>query len=84
MPRKQQRQGVPLWRALVTSPHLPSFLRVAAAVAVAFLAAAPLGARAEDTALAPRQEPAKSIPVPTDVSPGHAEVHRGAAQSGVA
>ena len=54
----------------MTSPHLPSFLRVAAAVAVAFLAAAPLGARAEDTALAPRAEPAKSIPVPTDVSPG--------------
>ena len=30
----------------------------------------PLGARADDAALAPREVPAKSIPVPTDVSPG--------------
>src|SRR5208337_3352463 len=70
--RKQQGQGVPLWRALVT--YHPSFLPVTAAVApaltVALLAAAPLGARADDAALAPREVPAKLIPVPTDVSPG--------------
>jgi epsilon-lactone hydrolase len=34
------------------------------------LAAARLGARADDAALAPREVPAKSIPVPTDVSHG--------------
>jgi hypothetical protein len=70
--RKQQGQGLPLWRALVA--YHPSFLSVTAAVApaltVALLAAAPLGARADDAALAPREVPAKSIPVPTDVSPG--------------
>jgi hypothetical protein len=54
------------------------------AITVASLAAAPLGAMADDKALAPREVPAKSIPVPTDVSPRHAEVHRGAAQSDVA
>ena len=72
--RKQQGQGVPLWRALVTGLHHPSFLPVTAAVSlaltVALLAAAPLGARADDAALAAREVPAKSIPVPTDVSPG--------------
>jgi len=51
-------QGVPLWRALVTGLHHPSFLPVNAAVAlaltVALLAAAPIGARADDAALAPR------------------------------
>jgi monoterpene epsilon-lactone hydrolase len=41
-----------------------------AAVTVASLAAAPLGAMADNSALAPREVPAKSIPVPTDVSPG--------------
>src|SRR5271157_4904035 len=66
--RKQQGQGVPLWRTLVT--HHPSFLPVTAAVALALTVASPLGARADDAALAPREEPAKSIPVPTDVSPG--------------
>jgi hypothetical protein len=70
--QKQQGQGVPFWRALVTD-H-PSFLPLTAAVAsaltVALLAAAPLAARADDAALAPRDVPAKSIPVPTDVSPG--------------
>jgi hypothetical protein len=68
--RKQQGQGVPLWRALVA--YHPSFLSVTAAVApaltVALLAAAPLGARADDAALAPREVPAKSIPVPTDAA----------------
>jgi epsilon-lactone hydrolase len=49
----------------------PKRLAIAlAALTVATLAAAPLGARADDAALAPREEPAKSIPVPTDVSPG--------------
>ena len=65
MPRKPQGQGVPLWRALLTGPHHPSFLPVAAAVALAAV-----GARADEAALAPREVPAKSIPVPTDVSPG--------------
>jgi hypothetical protein len=55
-------------------PPPPVFLPVTAAVAlaltVALLAAAPLGARADDAALAPLEVPAKSIPVPTDVSPG--------------
>jgi monoterpene epsilon-lactone hydrolase len=63
MPRKQR--AVPLWRTLLTSPHHPSFLPLAAAVALAVV-----GARADDAALAPREVPAKSIPVPTDVSPG--------------
>ena len=70
MPRKLRRHGVPLWRAMVTSSRHQSFLLVAVPVAFASLAAAPLGARAEVTALAPREVAAKSIPVPTDVSPG--------------
>ena len=74
MTRKQQGQGVPLWRTQVTGIRHPSFLPVTAAVALALtvtlLAAAPLGAMADDAALAPREVPAKSIPVPTDVSPG--------------
>ena len=40
------------------------------ALAVAPLAAVPLVAKADDAPLAPREEPAKSLPVPTDVSPG--------------
>ena len=40
------------------------------ALIVAPLAAAPRAAVAADAALAPREVPAKSIPVPTDVSPG--------------
>ena len=64
-PRKQQGQDVPLWRALVTGAHYRSLLPVAAAVALAAV-----GARAEDVALAPREVPPRSIPVPTDVSPG--------------
>ena len=48
----------------------PNRLTIALALTVAPLAAAPLGARADDAALAPREEPAKSIPVPTDVSHG--------------
>src|SRR5260370_28802731 len=72
--RKQLKRGVPVGCALVSRSLHPSFLPVTAAVAlaltVALLAAAPLGARADDAALAPREEPAKSIPVPTDVSPG--------------
>src|ERR1700730_13938916 len=48
----------------------PNRLTIALALTVAPLAAAPLGARADDAALAPREVPAKSIPVPTDVSPG--------------
>jgi epsilon-lactone hydrolase len=41
-----------------------------AAVASAPLAALPAVAMAEDSPLAPRDVPAKSLPVPTDVSPG--------------
>jgi acetyl esterase/lipase len=65
IPRKQQGQGVLLWRTLVTGLNQLSFLPVAAAVAVAAVCA-----RADDAALAPREAPAKSLPVPTDVSPG--------------
>jgi hypothetical protein len=35
VPRKQQGQGVPLWRALVTGSHYPSFLPVTASGALA-------------------------------------------------
>jgi len=41
-----------------------------AAVMVGSTATAPVGVRAEDVTLAPREVPAKSIPVPADVSPG--------------
>ena len=41
-----------------------------AALTAASLAAAPLDTRADDAVLAPREVPAKSLPVPTDVSPG--------------
>jgi hypothetical protein len=70
--RKEQRQGLALWRALVTDhPSSPPLTAaVAPALTVALLAAASLGARADDPALAPREVPTKSIPVPTDVSPG--------------
>ncbi len=64
-PRKPHGQGVPLWRTLVTGLNQLSFLPVAAAFALAAV-----GARADDAALAPREAPAKSLPVPTDVSPG--------------
>ncbi len=43
---------------------------VLAVLVVAPLAALPSVAAADDAALAPRDVPAKSIPVPTDVSPG--------------
>jgi len=41
-----------------------------ATFAFAPLAALPLLANADDATLAPREAPAKSLPVPTDVSPG--------------
>src|SRR5271157_6019384 len=44
--------------------------RALAALTVAPLAVAPCIATADDAALAPREVPAKSLPVPTDVSPG--------------
>jgi hypothetical protein len=62
----------------------PNMLTALAALIVAAISADPLGAGADDVALAPREVPARSIPVPTDVSPGHAEVDRGAAQSDMA
>ena len=65
IPRKQQGQDVAHWRTLVTGLNQLSFLPVAAAVAFAAVCA-----RADDAALAPREAPAKSLPVPTDVSPG--------------
>ncbi len=43
---------------------------VLAALTVAPIIAAPRAAMADDTALLPREVPAKSLPVPTDVSPG--------------
>ena len=43
---------------------------VLAALTVAPIIAAPRAAMADDTALPPREVPAKSLPVPTDVSPG--------------
>jgi epsilon-lactone hydrolase len=46
------------------------FIIASAALTVGSTATAPVGARAEDTTLAPREVPAKSIPVPADVSPG--------------
>ena len=49
----------------------PNRLTIAlAALTAASLAAAPLDTRADDTVLAPQEVPAKSLPVPTDVSPG--------------
>jgi monoterpene epsilon-lactone hydrolase len=60
-----KQQGQPLWRTLVTGLNQLSFLPVAAVVAFAAVCA-----RADDAALAPREAPAKSLPVPTDVSPG--------------
>src|SRR4051812_15756912 len=44
-------------------------IRALVAITVASLMVAPLDTRADDAALAPREVPAKSIPVPTDVSP---------------
>ena len=72
VPRKQQDQGVPLWRTLVTGLNQLFFLPVAAVVGRTTVACwrLPVGARADDAALAPREAPAKSLPVPTDVSPG--------------
>ena len=56
---------------------------VLAVLTVAPLAASSRTATAEDAALAPREVPAKSLPVPT-TSPRHAEVHCGTAQSSMA
>jgi epsilon-lactone hydrolase len=49
----------------------PNRLTIAlAALLVGLTATGPVGVRAEDVTLAPREVPAKSIPVPADVSPG--------------
>jgi len=58
-------------RFITNAPMNPNrFTSALAALALGSVAAGPLGARAEDATLAPREVPAKSIPVPTDVSPG--------------